>query len=157
MNFPDVHFIWAGDGDREGLKAQVIHQNLQKHVHFLGYRTDISRLLRASDLFVFPSRHEGGCSAAIREAMVHRLPIVCSDAGGIPEVLHNDTHALIFKVRDTESMLSQLRTALSCPTKMSLLAEQARQRIFDFSSNRMVEDYFKALKELCRVPNFFER
>ena len=71
--FPDVIFVWAGDGDeRQALETQVQQQNLQRYVRFLGYRADISRLLRASDLFVFPSHLEGGCSAAIREAMAHK-------------------------------------------------------------------------------------
>jgi glycosyltransferase involved in cell wall biosynthesis len=52
--FPDVLFVWAGDGDeQQALEAHVQHRSLQKRVRFLGYRNDISRLLRASDLFVF--------------------------------------------------------------------------------------------------------
>jgi glycosyltransferase involved in cell wall biosynthesis len=150
--FPDVIFVWAGDGERrQFLETQVRKRNLQTHVRILGYRADIVRLLGASDLFVFPSHWEGGCSNAIREAMVHRVPIVCSDAGGIPEVLHNGTHALVFKVRDIEGMLAQLRAALNDPTKMRVLADRARQRIAEFSSDRMVDEYFAVLSELgCR-------
>ena len=58
--FPDVIFVWAGDGPSgRSLKQQVQKQNLQRHVRLLGYRADISRLLRASDLFVFPSSLRG--------------------------------------------------------------------------------------------------
>ena len=54
--FPDAIFVWAGDrGNREDLEVQVQRLGLQRHVRFLGYRTDVERLLRASDLFVFPS------------------------------------------------------------------------------------------------------
>jgi glycosyltransferase involved in cell wall biosynthesis len=151
--FPDVVFVWAGDGEqRQLLETQVKQSNLQPHVRFLGYCTDISRLLRASDLFVFPSHYEGGCSSAIREAMAYRLPIVCSDAGGIPEVLCNGIHALLFKSRDIHGILAQLRTALSAPAEMHLLAGRARQRIMDFSSERMVDDYFSVLSELKSLP-----
>jgi glycosyltransferase involved in cell wall biosynthesis len=104
--FPSTIFVWAGDGDeRHVLQKEVQKQSLQRHVRLLGYRADVSRLLRASDLFIFPSRFEGGCSAAIREAMVHALPIVCSDAGGITEIVNNGTHALVFPVRDIEGMV----------------------------------------------------
>ena len=147
--FPDVIFVWAGDGDeRQALETQVQQQNLQRYVRFLGYRADISRLLRASDVFVFPSHLEGGCSASIREAMAHRLPIVCSDAGGITEIVNNGTHALVFRVGDIDSMLLQLRTALSSPAKMLSLADQARERILEFSSDRMIDKYFAVLTEL---------
>jgi glycosyltransferase involved in cell wall biosynthesis len=142
--------VWAGDGpQRQSLESQIEHLNLERHVRILGYRTDIPRLVRASDLFVFPARFEGGCSAAIREAMAYGLPIVCSDAGGIPEVLENGIHALMFKVRDTERMLVQLQTALRRPAEMRSLAERARHRISEFSSKRMLDDYLAIFNELC--------
>ena len=147
--FPSTIFVWAGDGDeRHVLQKEVQKQSLQRHVRLLGYRADVSRLLRASDLFIFPSRFEGGCSAAIREAMVHTLPIVCSDAGGITEIVNNGTHALVFPVRDIEGMLVQLRTALNSPAKMRALSDQARQRILEFSSDRMVDSYYAILTQL---------
>jgi glycosyltransferase involved in cell wall biosynthesis len=147
--FPDVIVVWAGDGDeRQALENQVQQQNLERQVRFLGYRADIYRLLRASDLFVFPSRFEGGCSAAIREAMVHTLPIVCSDAGGITEIVNDGTHALVFKVGDVDGMLLHLRTALSSPAKMRAMSDQARQRILEFSSDRMVESYYAVFTQL---------
>jgi glycosyltransferase involved in cell wall biosynthesis len=148
--FPDVRFVWAGDGgERQALETRVQQQGLGSHVRFLGYRTDIHRLLRASDLFVFPSHFEGGCSSSIREAMARRLPIVCSDAGGIPEILHNGCHALVFRVQDNDGMLAQLRDALRHPAKMHALAEQARERIEEFSSDRMVDNYSAVFRELC--------
>ena len=80
--------------------------------------------------------------------MVHRLPIVCSDAGGIPEVLHNGTHALIFKVRDIEGMLVQLRTALNYPANMRRWRTKRVNAYTEFSSNRMVAYYFAILTQL---------
>jgi len=148
--FPDVGCIWAGDGkERHALETQVERLGLQQHVRVLGYRADIARLLRASDLFVFPSHIEGGCSAAIREAMLHQVPIVCSAAGGITEVVHDGSHALVFPVKDTDAMLAQLSDALRYPAKMRALAERARKRIEEFSSERMVDDYLAVLRELC--------
>jgi glycosyltransferase involved in cell wall biosynthesis len=147
--FPNTIFVWAGDGDeRHVLQKEVQKQSLERHVRLLGYRADVSRLLRASDLFIFPSRFEGGCSAAIREAMVYTLPIVCSDAGGITEIVNDGTHALVFRVRDIDGMLVQLRTALNSPGKMRALSAQARQRILEFSSNRMVDSYYAILTQL---------
>lgn len=155
--FPDVRFIWAGgssgDGrERKKLEAEIRRQNLQEHVRLLGYRTDVDRLLSASDLFIFPSLSEGGCSSSIREAMVYKVPIVSSDAGGIPEVLSDGSHALLFPVQDTVKMLAQVNQALSEPDRMRSLAEQARKRIEEFSSERMVENYLAVLNELHNSP-----
>ncbi len=149
--FRDAVFLWAGDGGmRTALEALVRQRGLQRHVRFLGYRADIDRLLRASDLFVFPSHLEGGCSSSIREAMVHRVPIVCSDAGGIPEVLSDGAHALIFPAKDTARMFARLCYALRHPAEMRLLADRARTRIEEFSSERMLESYLAVLRRLCQ-------
>ena len=79
---------------------------------------------------------------------MHRLPIVSSDAGGIPEVLHDGSHALLFPAQDNARMFDRVYEALSSPDKMRSLAEQARKRIEEFSSERMVENYLAILKKL---------
>ncbi len=156
--FPDVRFVWAGEGwrgdgtERQRLESEIRQHNLQEHVRLLGYRTDIERLLGASDLFIFPTHREGGCSSSIREAMVHKLPIVSSDAGGIPEVLRDGSHALLFPVQDIAGMFAKVNEALSNPEKMRSLAEHARKRIEEFSSERMVENYLAVLRELHGPP-----
>ena len=147
--FPEVRFVWAGDGtERQRLESEIQQHNLQEHVRLLGYRTDIERLLDASDLFLFPTHFEGGCSSSIREAMVHRIPIVSSDAGGIPEVLVDGSHALLFPVQDMVGMRAKVNEALASPNRMRSLAERARIRIEDFSSERTVQKYLAVLREL---------
>jgi glycosyltransferase involved in cell wall biosynthesis len=147
--FPEVRFVWAGDGtDRRRLESEIQRHKLQEHVRVLGYRTDTERLLDASDLFVFPTHLEGGCSSSIREAMVHKIPIVSSDAGGIPEVLVDGSHALLFHVQDIAMMRAKVNEALANPAPMRSLAERARLRIEDFSSERMVENYLVVLRKL---------
>ncbi len=122
-------------------ESEIHQHNLQEHVRLLGYRTDIERLLDASDLFLFPTHFEGGCSSSIREAMVHKIPIVSSDAGGIPEVLVDGSHALLFPVQDMAGMRAKVNEALASPNRMRSLAERARIRIEDFSAERMVQKY----------------
>lgn len=150
--FPDVVFVWAGDGEsRTLLEAECVRQGLQGRVLFLGYRTDVVRLLRASDLFVFPSHGEGGCSSSIREAMVNCIPIVCSDAGGIPEMISDNTHGLVFPAGNRDAMLAQICNALTNPAKMRDMADQARQRIEGFSFDRMLKNYLKEFNELAVI------
>ena len=80
--------------------------------------------------------------------MVHKIPIVSSDAGGIPEVLIDGSHALLFPVGDMVGMRAKVNEALASPNRMRSLAERARIRIEDFSSERMVQNYLAVLREL---------
>ena len=80
--------------------------------------------------------------------MVHRIPIVSSDAGGIPEVFVNGSHALLFPVQDMVGMRAKVNEALASPNRMRSLAERARIRIEDFSSERTVQKYLAVLRGL---------
>ncbi len=147
--FPEVRFLWMGDGEARGTLERMARQYaVDKHVIVCGYRTDIPRLLCAADLLVVASHNEGGCSSAVREAMVHRLPIVASDAGGIPEVLEDRVHALLFPVGNREGMLESVRWALEHPERMDEMALKARERIEHFSAERMTTSYLQTLEEL---------
>lgn len=75
-----------GDGpDEAALKS--LRESLPAHdrIHFLGYRSDASALLRLGDLFLLTSDSEG-LPTVIIEAMLSGLPIVSVDLPGIREV-----------------------------------------------------------------------
>ena len=91
--FPDAIFLLVGrdSGTLEATRDQVRELGIEGSVRFLGSRTDVPDLLRASDLFVHPSREEG-FSNAVLEAMAAGLPVVAFDVGGNAEaVVHGAT------------------------------------------------------------------
>lgn len=55
-------------------------------LRYLGWRPDVPALLAAADVFVHPSLEEG-MGQAVVEAMLAGVPVVVSDAGGLPEVV----------------------------------------------------------------------
>ena len=138
----DVRFLWAGTGEEElRLKQHVEKAGMRNYVTFLGYRSDVSRLLVASDLFIFPTLAEGGCSSSIREAMVHSLPIVSTLVGGIPEVIDNRHHGLLVRPGDPDKLVEAVHWALEHPGEMRDMAAKAKARIQDFSADRMIAEY----------------
>ncbi|NOU97326.1 glycosyltransferase [Paenibacillus sp. LMG 31456] len=76
---PDSVLVLVGDGPlRISMEKKVAELNLSDKVKFLGIRSDISRLLQAFDVFVFPSVHEG-LPVTLIEAQGAGLPCVISD------------------------------------------------------------------------------
>jgi len=68
---------------------------LASHVHVLGTRDDVPKLLKAADVFVFPSRTEG-LPNALLEAMAAGCAIVATDVPGCHDlVTHNETGLLV--------------------------------------------------------------
>lgn len=151
-NFPDVCFVWVGDGDlRAAIETQINDYHVGSKVLLLGYRSDVPRLLQAADLFVFPTHFEGGQSFAIAEAMACGLPIVTSNASGIPEVLHHHIHGLVFKVGDSCDLLESIRWALRHPDEMRAMAENAKTRAQEFTEEKMIQSYEEVWQALCRT------
>lgn len=152
QDFPDVCFVWVGDGElRAALETQINDYHAGSKVVLLGYRSDVPRLLQAADLFVFPTHFEGGQSFAIAEAMACELPIITSNASGIPEVLHHRTHGLVFRAGDSCDLLESIRWALRHPDDMRAMAENAKTRAQDFTEEKMIQSYGEIWQDLYQI------
>lgn len=145
--FPEVRFVWVGDGNQRGqLVKKIQDYGVEDKVLFLGYRSDVPRLLQAANLFVFPTHYEGGQSFAIAEAMTYGLPIVTSDASGIPEVIEDQVHGLIFRTGDSCDLLETLRWATRHPDQMQEMAHKAQLRAQDFTEEKMLKQTLELLQ-----------
>jgi len=77
---PSVRFAIAGGGDskKREFEALVRSWNLEKQIRFLGIRSDVPRLMLASDLLLFPSLAEG-LGMVVVEAQAAGLRVLASD------------------------------------------------------------------------------
>lgn len=83
QKWPNAVLVLAGRGElEEPLKQSVVSRGIGASVRFLGVVDDVAEVLRASDLFVFPSVREG-LGLAVVEAQASGLPTVMST--GVPE------------------------------------------------------------------------
>ncbi len=102
---------------REGTQTEAILKSikifkLEKVVAILGHRNDISSLLIAADIFVFPSRLEG-LPGALIEAEAAGLPIVCSDIQNNKEVVEENKNALLFSSGNPTSLADSMKEMIS--------------------------------------------
>jgi glycosyltransferase involved in cell wall biosynthesis len=97
----------------QGLVRFVDEHGLAGSVRFTGHLTDIAPALRASDLFVLPSRSEG-YSLALLEALTAGLPIVSTRVGIAPEVIVEGRNGTLVD-RDDASDLARGLVALADP------------------------------------------
>lgn len=105
-SFPAAHLLIAGAGREESrLAEQVRRLDIGHAVTMLGKlsKQEIAQLMRAGDVFVLPSRLEASPLAAL-EAAAAGTPVVCSRAGGVPEVFRHGEDALLFSPGCADSM-----------------------------------------------------
>lgn len=102
--FPDpsaltekIHLYIVGDGPAlASLKSRIAThgENLQSHIHFLGFRNDATRLIASADLLLITSRSEG-IPTVLLQAMYFRTPVVSTPLSGVKEVLELVPHCPI--------------------------------------------------------------
>lgn len=96
--------LLIGDGPERRHAEDLCRQlNLCEEIRFLGKQDAIEELLAISDLFIIPSEHESFGLAAL-EAMACEVPVISSDAGGLPEVNINGETGFLSKVGDVNAM-----------------------------------------------------
>jgi glycosyltransferase involved in cell wall biosynthesis len=92
---PDARFVILGEGPlRPALEQQIRHLHLEKHVFLLGFRVDVIALLKGFDVFVMCSETEG-LGTSILDAMAAGKAVIGSRAGGISEVIDDQTTGLL--------------------------------------------------------------
>lgn len=149
-DFPAVKFVWAGDGPyREQLKIKINEYGVEDHVLLLGQRSEIPLLLMASDLFLFPTYSEG-LPFSLIEAMAYELPVIASDSSSIPEILESGVHGLLFRTGDCCDLMESIRWALRHQGEMSIMAENAKLRVRNFSEEKMILETLQILEILAK-------
>ena len=129
------------------LCSLVEQNNLSNRVIFTGSRGDIENILKASDLFVFPSRSEGGAGALI-EARAAGLACIATDAGGIPEVIKNNVNGFLFQRENADELAEKILTLLSSPDLKAKFIEAGLQGLDKYTIETYVNNVFSCYQEL---------
>lgn len=121
------HLAWTyhiiGTGEKKDYLSTLVNQlGIADRVMFHGFIANASLYLNSFDLFLFPSRTEALGYVAI-EALFSKLPIVASNAGGIPEVLFDDPYTKLIDCNNEKALKEALFSALQKPL---LVDEQKR-------------------------------
>ena len=141
----------AGAGHQRTQLECLAAEVLPGKVEFLDQVEDVPGLLQSADLAVFPSRWQEAFGFVVAEAMACGIPVVASDAGGIPEVLGRDGKAgLIFRNGDLEDLESKVYHLIMNPDIRDRMGQAARERAESrFSLPRMVDEYAALYEELA--------
>ena len=116
---PTIHAIFAGapSGALDNLRARVGDAGLAGRIKFLGIRKDIARLMRGSDILLFPSRGEGLGMVAV-EAQAASLPVLASstvprECVVVPEIIRFEDVAA-GNGRWADKVLELIESDISC-------------------------------------------
>jgi glycosyltransferase involved in cell wall biosynthesis len=127
---PQLHFVLAGkdvDASNATLAQAIAARGLQGHMHLLGRRDDVPRLMAAFDVLASPS-HGEAFPNVLGEAMACGVPCVVTDAGDSADIVGNTGR--VVAVGDMAGLARELVAVLQLPAhERAALGTQARARV----------------------------
>lgn len=142
-------WLHIGDGAaRRQVEEAITRAGIGVHATLLGRLSDeeLHRTLTTATLFVHPTRYEGS-PLVMLEAMAHRLPIVASAVGGIPDKVVPDETGWLVPPGDPVALGAAIRSALSQPPAiLRAVGERGRTRVLaHFSLTHVVDELIALL------------
>jgi glycosyltransferase involved in cell wall biosynthesis len=148
----DWKLVLVGVGpEQKALERLAISTGIGDRILFAGHTSNVSCFYAIADVFVLPS-HSEGSSNVLLEAMMSRVPIVATSAGGNSEILLGGHSGLLVPVGDSLGLANAIVRLLQDPTLALQFADSAYARaVNDFSveryRERLLSFYDEALAE----------
>jgi N-acetyl-alpha-D-glucosaminyl L-malate synthase BshA len=149
--------LLVGDGpERTGIEALCRELGVSHDVRFLGKLDTIEEALSLADLFLLTSEKESFGLAAL-EAMACEVPVISSDAGGIPEVNIHGKTGFVSKIGDVDDMVKNAVAILSDTILHKQMKKNALERAQEFDIKKILPLYEKYYEKIVgqswRFPN----
>jgi N-acetyl-alpha-D-glucosaminyl L-malate synthase BshA len=124
--------LMVGDGgDRSKCEQLSRDLGVSDNVRFLGKQDAIEEILSVSDLFLMPSESESFGLAAL-EAMACKVPVITSNAGGLPELNIDGVTGFLKDVGDIDGMAEKAIYILEDEERLQIFKENALARAKEF-------------------------
>jgi len=137
-----------GDGDmRDEIIAEIERRNLDKKIIMPGFRSDLWNFIGGFDVYVHSSKDEG-LGTSIIDALANGIPVVSTDAGGIPEILGNNEYGLLVQKGNPDELAKGIIAMLEDGVLRKKYEKAGMVRAESFTADATVENTFKLYSDL---------
>lgn len=146
----NVHVVCAGNGPLFNAAVECVTRNvlISDRVHFLGLRQDVISILKASDIIVLSSEHEG-FSIAMLEAMASQKPFIASAVEGLKDVAVDA--ALYFPYQNSSVLAERITALLNDSNLYHSMASKSIQFAYKHDMSVIIERYYKLYVEQLSI------
>lgn len=144
----DVCFMAVGEGELLGdMQSLVKSLNISERFIFTGFQQEVGKFLKSFDIFVLASKMEG-LGTSVLDAMSVGLPIICTEAGGIPEMICNGSNGILVPVHESFLLSKAILDLINNPNYRNILGDNALTSVQEFDISNTVSKYIKLYNEL---------
>jgi len=137
---PDLHLAVAGSVKGSPFPSMAKRLKVDSRTHFLGFRRNIDDLMRASDMFVFPSRYEA-CTLVLLEAMASGLPIITAETAGGAELVNDSCGIVLDEPDDIERLSRSMAKLVNNSDLRDSMSQSARETSQNYTWSKMTDKY----------------
>jgi glycosyltransferase involved in cell wall biosynthesis len=149
----NIHFLIVGDAFagyeylHDTINQLIIKHGLQGRVTQLPYRSDITNIYGALDVFILPSLLPDPAPAVVTEAMAAGLAVVATQQGGAVEMIENNVSGLLIPINDAAAAAAIIEPLLSNQAYRKNMGAQAKKRMQEKFSRTQFNEQIMACIE----------
>jgi glycosyltransferase involved in cell wall biosynthesis len=149
IQVPDLHLAVVGNTKRSPYPLLATTLGLSDRVHFLGYRSDVSEIMKAADLFVFPSHYEP-FGMVVSEAMAAGLPVITTASVGAAEIITPDCGIVLSEPDNIEALVVALKNLIGSDEMRINMGKAGRIIASQHSWESKAKSYLDLFEELTQ-------
>jgi glycosyltransferase involved in cell wall biosynthesis len=153
---PAVHALFVGaplfgeEAFESALRAQATRLGVGDRAHFLGFRSDVPELMRASDVVAHASVYPEPFGRVIVEGMLARRPVIATRDGGVGEIVTDGETGVLVSPNDADALAKAIASLRAEPARASAIAARGAAHAREhFSVESMVRGVDAALEGLA--------
>ncbi len=133
----------------KSMKQKVKDLGLENKIKFLGFRNDVSNILKQSDLFIHPAIAPDPLPTVLFESLYNNLPSVATNLGGAIEILDNGKNGLLIPFNDSRKAANLINEYCSNDKLQKKHLENSKKNFkINFSSESFNKNILKEVNNL---------
>ena len=146
---PDARFFIVGQGElMDELKKTASKLGIGRELIFTGFRDDVADFYKIADLYVMSSVQEG-LGTAVLDALALAKPVVATNTGGLPEIIHDGKTGRLVAPADPEALAHGIVDMLTRVADAKSMANEGQSLVQkSFSIDAMVDKNIEIYKQV---------
>ncbi|PMH45986.1 glycosyl transferase [Vibrio sp. 10N.286.49.B3] len=128
---PNIHIALLGDGPQREALEQYAQEHQLTNVTFVGKQHNMGDWFASADLLIHPSYTEG-LGSVILEAIQGGLPVIGTDAGGIPDIIDHNQSGLLVPAGNSDELAQAIQLMATDKPLRHRLLTGAKEKLTEF-------------------------
>lgn len=149
LNFKEFKITQYGEFNKKitpDLLAYVAENHLQEFIEFNGFTSNAFKNLPRFDSYIMSSEREG-LPLTIYEAFYYKIPVITTNAGGIPEIVIHKETGLICKIKDYKQLAKNIKELILSKKLQTKITENAYKKLIQSYTTQTTAINYKKLYE----------